>query len=136
MGLKTPKLHIHIESARQRRLFTEERSMTKRNFSWVQGIGLVATVFAMSALVITHGLQWTSVLAYATERAEERRGDRGDRRDDRKDARDTRQEGREAAREEKQECKKADDKSNRDCRQEKRDAKDEARDAARDIKRD
>ena len=86
-------------------------------------------------LVITDGLQWTSVPAYATERGEERRDDRGDRRDDRRDARDTRQEGREAAREAKQECKKADDKSNRECRQEKRDTKQDAREDARDIKR-
>ena len=80
--------------------------MTRRNFNWVQGIGLVGTVFAMSALVITAGLQWTSVPAYATERGEERRDDRGDRRDDRGDARDTRQEGREAAREQRKNARK------------------------------
>ena len=77
----------------------------RQNVDWRQGLGLAATVFAMSALVITDCLQWTSTPAYATDRAEERRDDLDDRRDDRRDARDTRQEGREAAREAKQECK-------------------------------
>ena len=72
--------------------------MTRQNVDWRHGLGLATTVLAMSALVITDGLQWTSVPAYAAERREERRDDRGDRRDDRGDARDTRQEGRDAAR--------------------------------------
>jgi hypothetical protein len=114
----------------------KEWIMTRRNFDWVQGMGLVATVFALSALVITDGLQWMSATAYATERGEERRDMRDDRQDDRGQARDTRQEGREAARDAKEECKQADDKSRGECRREKRDAKDEARDAARDKKRD
>ena len=108
--------------------------MTRRRHNWVPAFGLVATVCAMSTLVVTDVLQWTSATAYAS--GPERRDRRDDRQDDRRDARDTRQEGREAAREAKQECKKADDKSNRECRKEKRDAKDDARDAARDIKRD
>jgi hypothetical protein len=90
----------------------------------VQELGSIATVFAMSVLVITTGLQWTLIAAYATERGEERR-----------DARDTKQAGRDEAREEKKECKEADDKSRRECRQEKRETKEEAREAARDIKR-
>ena len=61
--------------------------MTRRNFDWMQGVGLGATVFAMSALVITDGLQWTSVPAYAAgemigvtgEMTEEMRGIRGKR---------------------------------------------------------
>ena len=98
--------------------------MTRRNFNWVQGMGLVTTVFAVSVLIITAGLQWPSVPAYATGRGEERR-----------DARDTRQEGRDQAREQKKECKEADDKSRAECRHEKRDTKEEARDTAKDIKR-
>ena len=98
--------------------------MSRRNFDCVQPIGLVTTVFAVSALVIAAGLQWTSVPAYATERGEER-----------KDARDTKQTGREEAKEQKAECKAGDDKSRAECRQEKRDTKQEARESARDIKR-
>jgi hypothetical protein len=98
--------------------------MTRRDFHWVQGTGLVATVFALSLLVITAGLQWTLVPAYATERGEERR-----------DARDTKQEGRDEARAQKKECKEADDKSRAECRHEKRETKEEARDTAKDIKR-
>ena len=95
---------------------------TYRNPCWVRRIGLTATVLALSALVISAGLQ--AVPSYATENAKERR-----------DARDTRQEGRDAAREAKQECKKADDKSNRECRQDKREAKQETREQARGIRR-
>lgn len=98
--------------------------MSRRNFDCVLPIGLVTTVLAVSALVITAGLQWTSVPAYATERGEER-----------KDARDTKQTGREEAREQKAECKEGDDKSRAECRREKRDTKEEARESARDIKR-
>ena len=68
--------------------------MMRRNFDWVHGMGLVATVFAVAVLVITAGPQWTLIPAYATERGEER-----------KDARDTKQTGREEAREQKAECK-------------------------------
>jgi hypothetical protein len=110
--------------------------MTRRNLDWVQGLGLAATVLALSSLVITDGLQWTSAPAYAGDRGEQRRDKRDDRQDDRQDARDTRQEGREAARDAKEECKKTDGKSNAECRREKRDVKDDARDAAKDIKRD
>ena len=95
-----------------------------RNFSWVQRIGLGVTVFSMSVLVTTTGLQWMSVPAYATERAKDRR-----------DARDTRQEGRDEAREQKAACKAGDDKSRAECRHEKRDTKQESREDARDIKR-
>ena len=98
--------------------------MSRRNFDCVQPIGLATTVFAVSVLVITAGLQWTSVPAYATERAEDRR-----------DARDTKQAGREEAREQKAACKAGDDKSRAECRQEKRDTKQDARESARDIKR-
>jgi hypothetical protein len=98
--------------------------MTQNKIRWVQGIGLIATVFALSAMIITDGLQWMSVPAYATERGKDRR-----------DARDTRQEGREEAREQKKECKEADEKSRAECRREKRDVKDDARDEAKDIKR-
>jgi hypothetical protein len=98
--------------------------MSRRNFDCVQPMGLITTVFAVSALVITAGLLWTSVPAYATERGEER-----------KDARDTKQTGREDAREQKAECKAGDDKSRAECRQEKRDTKQDARESARDIKR-
>jgi hypothetical protein len=87
-------------------------------------MGLVTTVFAVSALVMTAGLLWTSVPAYATERGEDRR-----------DARDTKQAGRDEAREQKAECKAGDDKSRSECRQEKRDTKQDARESARDIKR-
>jgi len=87
-------------------------------------MGLVTTVFAVSALVMTAGLLWTSVPAYATERGEDRR-----------DARDTKQAGRDEAREQKAECKAGDDKSRAECRQEKRDTKQDARESARDIKR-
>jgi hypothetical protein len=98
--------------------------MTRRNFNWVRGMGLVATVFAMSVLGITAGLQWASIPAYATERGEGRR-----------DARDTRQEGREEARQQKAACKAGDEKSRAECRHEKRDSKQESREDARDIKR-
>lgn len=98
--------------------------MSRRNFDRVQPIGLVTTVFGVSALVITAGLQWMSVPAYATERAEDRR-----------DARDTKQAGRDEAREQKAACKAGDDKSRAECRQEKRDTKQDAREDARDIKR-
>ena len=98
--------------------------MMRRNYGWVQGMGSVATVFALSVLFITAGLQWMSVPAYATEQGKDRR-----------EARDTRQEGREEAREQKKECKEADDKSRAECRREKRETKEEARDAAKDIKR-
>jgi len=87
-------------------------------------MGLVTTVFAVSTLVITAGLLWTSVPAFATERGEDRR-----------DARDTKQAGRDEAREQKAECKAGDDKSRAECRQEKRDTKQDARESARDIKR-
>jgi hypothetical protein len=97
--------------------------MSRRNFDGVP-IGLVATVFAVSALVITAGLQWTSVPAYATERGDER-----------KDARDTKQTGREEAKEQKAECKAGDDKSRAECRRDSRDTKQDAREAARDTKR-
>src|SRR5215467_14099624 len=63
--------------------FTKGVIMTRRNIDWVQRLGLAATVCAMSALVITDGLQWTSAPAYASE---ERRDRRDDRQDDRKDA--------------------------------------------------
>ena len=96
----------------------------RRNFVWVHGMGLVATVFAVAVLVITAGLQWTLVPVYATERGEER-----------KDARDTKQTGREEAREREGQCKAGDDKSRAECRQEKRDTKQEVRESARDIKR-
>ena len=79
--------------------------MSRRNFNCVQPLGLVTTVCAISALIITAGLQWTPVPANATERGEERR-----------DARDTRQTGRDEAREQKAECKAADDKSRAECR--------------------
>lgn len=98
--------------------------MTGRHFNRVRAMGLATTVFALSVLVLTAGLQWVSVPAYATERGKDRR-----------EARDTKQEGREEAREQKKECKEADDKSRAECRREKRDTKDEARDAAKDIKR-
>jgi F0F1-type ATP synthase membrane subunit b/b' len=98
--------------------------MMRQNFAWVHGMGLVAMVFAVAVLVITAGLQWTSVQAYATERGEER-----------KDARDTKQAGREEAKEQKAECKAGDDKSRAECRQDKRDTKQDARESARDIKR-
>jgi len=87
-------------------------------------MGLVTTVFAVSALVITAGLLWTLVPAYATERGEDRR-----------DGRYTKQAGRDEAREQKAECKAGDDKSRAECRQEKRDTKQDARESARDIKR-
>lgn len=98
--------------------------MSRRNVDCVQPMGLVTTVFAVSALVMTAGLLWTSVPAYATERGEDRR-----------DARDTKQTGREEAREQKAECKAGDDKSRSECRQEKRDTKQDSRESARDIKR-
>jgi len=47
--------------------------MSRRNFNCVQPLGLVTTVCAISALIITAGLQWTPVPANATERGEERR---------------------------------------------------------------
>ena len=98
--------------------------MSRRNFDCVQPIGLITTVFALSALLITAGLQWTLGPANATERGEER-----------KDARDTKQAGREEAKEQKAECKAGDDKSRAECRQDKRDTKQDARESARDIKR-
>lgn len=98
--------------------------MTGRNFGCVRGMGLVVTVFALSVLVITAGLQWAAVPAYATEQGEQRR-----------EARDTKQSGREEAREQKKECKAGDEKSRAECRQEKRETKQEAREGARDIKR-
>src|SRR6185295_356690 len=102
----------------------KEYSMTRRNFNWAQGIGLAATVFAVSVLVITAGPQWTSVPAYATDRGDER-----------KDARGTRQTGRDEAREQKAACKAGDEKSRAECRRDKRDTKQDARGDARDIKR-
>ena len=98
--------------------------MSRRNFDCVQPIGLITTVLAVSVLVITAGLQWTPVPAYATERGEER-----------KDARDTKQTGREEAKEQKAACKAGDDKSRAECRREKRDTKQDAREDAKDIKR-
>ena len=98
--------------------------MTRRNCSWVRRVGLVATVFAVSVLVTTTGVQWLSAPAHATERAKDRR-----------DARDTRQEGREDAREQKAACKAGDEKSRAECRHEKRDTKQESREDARDIKK-
>ena len=98
--------------------------MSRRNFGCMQPMGLVTRVFAVSALVITAGLQWTPVPADATERGGER-----------KDARDTKQTGREEAKEQKAACKAGDEKSRAECRQEKRDTKQDARESARDIKR-
>ena len=98
--------------------------MTRRNFYWVQEMGWMSTVFAVSILVIGAGLQWTSLPAYATDRGEDRR-----------DARDTRQGGRDEAREQKAACKAGDEKSRAECRREKRDTKQDARGDARDIKR-
>ena len=98
--------------------------MSRRHLDCVQPMGLLTTVFAVLALVITAGLQWTSGPAYATERGEERR-----------DARDTKQTGREEARKQKAECKAGDDKSRAECRHEKRDTKQDARESASDIKR-
>ncbi len=98
--------------------------MSRRHFDCLQRIGLATTVFAVSLLAITAGLQLTAVPAYATERGEDRR-----------DARDVKQAGREDAREQKAECKAADDKSRAECRHEKRDTKQDARESARDVKR-
>jgi len=98
--------------------------MTRSNVDWMQGMGLVATVFAVSVLVIPAGLQWTLVPAYATERGEER-----------KEARDTKQAGREEARQQKAECKAGDEKSRAECRKEARETKQGARESARDIKK-
>lgn len=80
---------------------------------------------AVAILVITAGMQWASVPAYATEQSQQRKG-----------ARDTRQTGRQEARQQKAECRAGDEKSRAECRQEKRDTKQESREAARDIKRE